>query len=248
MDYASGKYVYFLDADDYLDFKYIECMVNTIEDKNCDIVCNLSIRSVLNGKYTSSRLPNFQKDDFLGFQDKYTTIHTFPGVIWMRMYKKSFFDRYKIRFCNIHTDDVYFNTISTLYSEYTYIFYGEYYYYVIDNLSMTGVIDSLNRKDYEHIKAYDRIYDYLKSHNMKEDKLKLFCVYPFFKVDTQDKFDYYKQFFEKIKEDFYKNEIIYNDLEKFFAYSILNSNNYEFYINNYNKVVTIGFIKSGKKQ
>ena len=89
------------------------------------------------------------------------------------------------------------------------------------------------------------IYDYLKEHNIPDNELKLFRVYPFIKVDSEEKFIFYKNFFEKISADFYKNENIYNEMEKFFAYSLLNTSTYEEYLKNYNKVVTIGFLRRG---
>ena len=78
---------------------------------------------------------------------------------------------------------------------------------------------------------------------MLNNNLKLFRVYPFLKVDTVKKFDYYKKFFKKIENDFHKNENIYNEIEKFFAYCILNSSNYEEYLKNYNKIVTMAFLR-----
>ena len=38
-----------------------------------------------------------------------------------------------------------------------------------------------------------------------------------------------------------------NEMEKFFAYSLLNTSTYEQYLQNYNKVVTIGFLRRGVK-
>ena len=90
------------------------------------------------------------------------------------------------------------------------------------------------------------IYDFLKEHSKLDDRLKLFRVYPFMKVDTEEKFKFYKKFFEKIEVDFHKNENIYNEMEKYFAYSLLNTSSYEDYLKNYNKVVTIGFLRRKK--
>ena len=87
------------------------------------------------------------------------------------------------------------------------------------------------------------IYDYVQDHNKLDNRMKLFRVYPFMKVDNEEKFDFYKKFFEKIESDFHKNENLYNDMEKYFAYSLLNSSSYEEYLQNYNKVVTIGFLR-----
>ena len=150
---------------------------------------------------------------------------------------------------DIHaTDDVVFNAIVDMYTDRTFVFYGEKYHYTVNNTSVTGVAKSVDDRDLQHIKAHSMIYDYLKENNKLDDRLKLFRVYPFMKVDTEEKFEFYKKFFEKIEADFHRNENIYNEMEKFFAYSLLNTATYEEYLKSYNKVVTIGFLRRGVKK
>ena len=245
IDIADGEYIYFLDADDYIDEKYLECMVEKIEQENCEIVLNMSIQSESNGTISQFHHPSMPKINPEGeYLDKITTIHDAPCFIWARLYRKSFLNENNLRFLDIHaTDDVVFNAIVDMYVDKTFVFYGEKYHYTVNNTSVTGVAKTVDDRDLQHIKAHSMIYDYLKDHNKLDDKLKLFRVYPFMKVDTEEKFEFYKKFFEKIEKDFHKNENIYNDMEKFFAYSLLNTKTYEDYLKNYNKVVTIGFLR-----
>ena len=247
IDAAAGDYIYFIDADDYVDEKYLENMLSTIERENCDIILNLSILSE-NGNTVSEfhhpAMPNLNRDG--EYLDRISTIHNAPCFIWARMYRKAFLNKYNLRFLNTHADDVVFNTITTIYGEKTYVFFGEKYHYTVNDTGMTGQAETSNSKDLNHIKAHSMIYDFLKERNMLDDKLKLFRVYPFIKVDTEEKFNFYKNFFEKIETDFRKNENIYNEMEKYFAYSLLKSSNYDEYLKNYNKIVTIGFLRRKK--
>lgn len=248
IDSAQGEYIYFLDADDYIDDKYLECMVQKIEHENCDIVLNLSIENETNGVVAKYNHPSMPKINPEGeYLDKITTIHDALCFIWARMYRKSFLSENNLRFLDIHaTDDVVFNTIVDMYTDKTFVFYGEKYHYTVNNTGVTGKAKTVDDRDLQHIKAHSLIYDFLKERNKLNDRLKLFRVYPFMKVDTEEKFEFYKKFFEKIESDFHKNENIYNDMEKYFAYSLLNTSTLDEYMKNYNKVVTIGFLRRGK--
>ena len=55
-------------------------------------------------------------------------------------------------------------------------------------------------------------------------------------------------FFEKIKDDYKAHSEIYNELEKYFAESILSADSFDDYLTKYNKIVTIGFIQKGKRK
>lgn len=248
LDNANGEYIYFIDADDYIDEKYIECMVNAIKEANTDIALNVSIQSECNDNISQFHHPSMpQISDDGEYFDKITTIHDAPCFIWARIYKKSFLDKYNLRFLDINaTDDVVFNAITSMYCDKTFVFYGETYHYTVNNTSVTGSAKSEDNRDLQHIKAHYLIYKYLKEHNILDYRLKLFRVYPFMTVNTKEKFDYYKMFFETIENDYKTNIEQYNDMEKYFADSIFKSSNYDEYLQNYNKIVTIGYLRRKK--
>ena len=207
LDIARGEYIYFIDADDSIDEDYLECMAKQAETANCDIILNISILTESNGIVSPFHYPSMPpihpKGEYL---DNLTVIHDAPCFIWARMYKKSFLAAHHLRFLDTYAEDVVFNAITTMYADRTFVFYGKNYHYTVTEESMTGRIHKRGTQDLEHIKAHSMIYDYLKEHNKLNNQLKLFRVYPFMKVDSQEKFDFYKQFFAKIEADFHQNE------------------------------------------
>ncbi|MBQ3640956.1 glycosyltransferase family 2 protein [bacterium] len=215
VDIAKGEYINFIDADDYIDEKYLECMLKKIEETNSDIVLNMSILTENNNIASEFYHPTMPKFNKAGeFFDKISTIHNAPCFIWARMYRKSFLNKFNLRFLDIRaTDDVVFNAIVNMYCDKTFVFYGEKYHYNVYNQSVTGNAKNVDDKDLQHIKAYSLIYDFLKERNLLDNRLKLFRVYPFIRVNTDEKFNYYKSFFKKIEADFHKNENIYNEME-----------------------------------
>lgn len=249
IDRATGDYIYFIDADDYIEEKYIEDMVNKIEKARTDIALNINIQSECGNNISQFHHPSMPPVSDSGeYFDKITTIHDAPCFIWARIYKKDFLDKYNLRFLDINaTDDVVFNAITSMYCEKTYVFFGETYHYTVNEQSVTGNAKSEDNRDLQHIKAHYMIYNYLKEHNVYDERLKLFRVYPFMTVNTKEKFDYYKMFFETIENDYKNNINEYNDMEKYFAQSILTSSDYEEYLKNYNKIVTIGYLRRNNK-
>lgn len=245
MDVACGEYIYFIDSDDWIDENYLERMVEAIEKWQTDIVLNLSIVSEYSDKSVPYIHPTLNLNDISdGFYDKKTMIIDAPCSIWARLYKKSFIDAHHLRFLDVKTcNDFVFHYISHIYTEKTYVFKGPVYHYISRDDSITGIAKYKNNRDYSVMKAYSLIFDYFNKNNLFDNKIKLFCVWPFYQVDTAEKFFLYKDFFEKIKVNFQKNIDLYNDLERFFAESILSVESLDEYKKKYNPSVTIAFLR-----
>ena len=241
LDTATGKYISFVDSDDYIDEQYIEKMYNKIEEKNCDIALNFSIYREHDGISERDEVYNMPEITEEGvFIDNVLTINHAPCMLWARIYKREFLEKNKLRFLNVRLDDAAFNIIATISTEKTLGFWGEKYHYTVRDKSITGKSNADGVWDLDHIKAFDAVYDYLKEHNRLKKNLKLFQAYSvYFNVDSEEKFNVYKMFFEKIKDDFYNNEEIYSDFEKEFAKSILNAKDFQDYKNNFHGRIRI---------
>lgn len=94
LKHATGKYLTFIDSDDYVDKRMIEIMLKILKEKNADIViCNT--RNV----YEESDFATSQNDIFDTV--KYNNVEAlkcifnekpFNAVCWGKLYKKSLFD------------------------------------------------------------------------------------------------------------------------------------------------------------
>lgn len=143
LDHASGKYVIFVDSDDYAAPNYVEALVNAMEETHCELgVCNY---------YECTSRGKEPKDYAKGVlsQKKYLLdmakhpIHNYYVVMWNKMYVRELIEQNGLRFdlqakC---MEDIVFNTRYYLYANNvnTISNYGYYYLYDRkDSLSHSG--------------------------------------------------------------------------------------------------------------
>jgi len=247
---AAGDYIYFIDSDDYIDRDYLHLLYEKALETDADIVTNTNIITETNGvskQYIHPAMPEIPEEGC--FIDNATAAeHTFC-VVWMRLFKRSFIEKYQIRFQKVNmTEDNVFHYVTSLHAGTIYAFFAEAaYHYVIRDDSVTGIVQKNNQRDYVTMRANEIIYDYLASHNMlEESKVKLFNMYGFLKVDTEEKFNLYQRYFRKIEGYLKNHREQYNAMDMFFAESILSSNSLEDYLSRYSANVAIAFFKKRK--
>lgn len=92
---ASGMYVAFLDADDYLKPDYLQKMVSAVESNNAEVaVCGFDQQDSV-GKVFNSYKPSYRVFEF---KKEYVSKQFVPFVVWQLMVKRSLLSDYKIFF------------------------------------------------------------------------------------------------------------------------------------------------------
>jgi glycosyltransferase involved in cell wall biosynthesis len=116
---ANGKYIYFLDSDDFLFPGSVLTMLKTIEDHDAEVA---GFNALQNGVITF--VPSFLDDGKVKpgtqlFDDFYKTNHIYPyNNVWLYLYKKSFLDRYDLRFMDgYYCEDIPFTTMVFFYAK-----------------------------------------------------------------------------------------------------------------------------------
>lgn len=100
LDYASGEYVCFIDADDYIDNDYIEKLVDNI--KKNDIIVSGYRQVDEKGNLNFTQV--LKKDEWSKFRQV---------TIWSKLYKKEFLDKYNIRFNDLKIgEDIVFSMMT----------------------------------------------------------------------------------------------------------------------------------------
>lgn len=117
---ARGEYVVILDADDYFEPDYLECMWTACKENDLDIaICDYWQRDESTGKEQK----NFINRNFLNIVDrpfywqdiKKYVLMIFPHNPFTRMYRKTFLDEFDLNFQDLsNANDLYFAELSLI--------------------------------------------------------------------------------------------------------------------------------------
>jgi len=143
IEVALGKYICFVDPDDWIEPNMYENMYKTIEKYKCNIAfCNYSKDT----KRTSNiKTLKVQKDvlgkldiindliaNMIGIEDILPKYYNVMGCVWRCLYKKDFIDKFNLSFQPGITimEDLIFNVQALIYCDKVCIDHGVYYHYM----------------------------------------------------------------------------------------------------------------------
>jgi glycosyltransferase involved in cell wall biosynthesis len=166
---ASGKYIGFVDSDDWIEPEMYESMYNTIIKHNCSIAfCNYSKDS----KFTNSpKLLKTNKEvlekidiikdlicNMIGINDILPKYYNVMGSVWRCLYKKEFIEKFNLSFRpDIQMmEDLIFNIEALIYCDRACIDHGVWYHYM------------QNKTSYLHSYIENMWIDQIKVHNIIE--------------------------------------------------------------------------------
>jgi len=98
LEAASGKYVLFVDGDDYIEREYAEYFLNLIKDINAGMAVNLN-------HFTAFSKDQIEKDNVKVWDNVQVMeaiyLDQINVAVWNKMYRKDIIDKYKVKF---HSD------------------------------------------------------------------------------------------------------------------------------------------------
>ena len=254
---ATGKYLYFIDSDDFIDNDYIEHLVKTAEKENADIVVNTNMYSCKNKRKKihdlTRQFRTTPKDDYKILANKF-----FPSVC-NRLFKRELQIEYNILFPDgiKYLEDGYFNVLYfSVSNNVSFISPNSYYYRVIENSN--SVMSNLKQLSTirDMLFVLKNEYKFLKENNILDkgyftDLAGIEKVF-FDKVYINDnKLDnktiellqkYYleiRKLILTIQCDLLNNNLLYTNQEKMVLKSLNKFKNYNDYKEYYNKKVLV---------
>jgi glycosyltransferase involved in cell wall biosynthesis len=235
---SKGKYIYFIDSDDWIDDNYLEEMVNNIKDRNIVINANYVL------EYENQEKKEYSSFNFIDGNKEYsakTIQRFFPPVVWARLYKTSYIKENNFIFPQVKggAEDIFYSAATELPLNNVYIYKGSYYHYTQRE---TSAMKQLSRGFY-YIESYKMLYDFLLKNNIDTDGTKLFCGESLI-LDTKEKYDYTKNYLLTIESIVNSNKEIYNEYELFLFDIMKNTTDYNDFLAKYNPNISISFLRN----
>lgn len=201
---AVGKYIFFLDSDDYIDLTTLEELYHTCETKKLDFtLCQVKNYDENNDTYFTEKLFDLPvlaktvKDKVFNYKDIGEVILTFNVVAWNKLYNLNFLRKINARFPEniLFEDNIFFWKV--LFNAKRIYFYQKHFYiYRRRDLSIT----TKGNKD---------LIDTIKVHNEVNNIFREYGLFEKYKRFLYNKkigliFIRYNQIQDEYKELFYK--------------------------------------------
>lgn len=179
---ASGKYIGFVDADDYIDVTMYEKMYKKAEDNNCEIViCNVNDVKGEEKKVSLCleegiiNMDMIIKEDFLC--EKYCKLGT---AVWHKIFKSELIKNNNIKFVNyneVASEDTLFNFEAMMKAKKIYCLDEPLYNYIITEASLTKSSVAKSNMVKRCINTVDIIRDFLEKNSIKAEQYINYLIY-----------------------------------------------------------------------
>lgn len=200
LKHVNGRYVIFVDSDDWVSERLVEACLNSAEKDNPDVVVYgaFSVRekdgvvSISRGGYDYSKIP-------AKFNTK--NIFKFPATAWSKMYSFEFLRQNNIKFQEIKNgeDQLFFIHAMLLAKKIVTVKENLYYYIKSREGAITAVKKKTSLSPIFNCYGIDKLLEELNL----PDKYKMFIISKYFKKSLS----WYSKCSEELAEDFYNETV-----------------------------------------
>lgn len=236
MDAARGRFIHFMDSDDWIDAGYLEELVQTAGRENLPLVMNSNIVRENEDGSSEQFEPGCYGETIgfatTGYVDCHANIGNFTYSNCCCLYRRDYLEKLAVRFPEgLDYTDNFFHIATFLPQKRIYITNTNSYHYVRHADSICGR-DSQIMYKYDIFDVYKFIYDYYKKNNFIDIcKLNFFELSRYFQrfADKEIAFEKLSRLFQLVRGDIQRHRCLYSDAELDFFSDVLRSPGYLFY-------------------
>ena len=219
MNFVTGKFVIFIDSDDYIENKMLTTLYENITKEKADVsICGI-YNVYINKKTSQCEDKNIyfvcDKNRFL---KEYLIGKLVPGSICNKLIKVDIAKKIQFPVGKIYEDAFYQFDLINFAKKYVVTTNPMYNYFHRENSITTK---SYSKKNLDYIEIYSKFYDYVKSKNIDLEKEAFFRLsYSYFIIldkmlleDDYHKIDKYNEVLNFLKKNYFK--IFKNDYFRF---------------------------------
>jgi glycosyltransferase involved in cell wall biosynthesis len=197
-----GKYVLFVDSDDWIDRQLCENVFHKAENFDAEIVC-FGYNRFRQGRITRGK-PYLLSGERTSVLEKSELLRA--NHVWSRLWKTDFLLKHSIRFPEgLHFEDIYFNWVGTVLSQKIIVVEQPYYYYRNHSDSIVG---SKGKFLLDTVEIFEMTNDFLRESGHYEEyreifiNFKLSCLYHHYKqIDIRLKAEMERRIRETLNQD-----------------------------------------------
>ena len=219
LDVAKGKYVYFMDSDDYLELNALKELHDLIEEKSCDLIIFKTYNFlddtkeyITNDYYEMPELTRMVGNRTFHYQDYLKQLINVDVTVYTKFFKREIVSDIRFTEDLIFEDNVF--TMELIYNSESIYFYDKHLYH--RRIRENSILDNNNEMYMDSLIILNKIEDFFKEKGYYEECKEILFIKRIdildFRLDFID--DKYKEeFFNRIKLDLKEKQEEYGNMD-----------------------------------
>ena len=240
IDEARGKYLYYMDSDDWIDPDYLEEMFVRAERTGQNVVINGNWYLEYDdpSKRRHCGRFGFVREE-AGFYAPVIVQSNFFPTVWARLYRLDYIREKGIRSPLLKggVEDNYFTAMAEILQERSYIFNGPFYHYYQREGSLVRQPDAV----FHHFENFRVFLDALHERGIPPQAARRFYTLDRLDVNTRERFDFLRKFFVDVEPDVRACPELYGALDAFMMMAFVSCPDYETFLSRFGRMPHLKF-------